>query len=118
EIADSRAGGGVDPDRQELLEAVAAVVEDAERRVPRAGEVPRGLEDGLEHRLEVEVRDERAPDLDQAAQMRLSEPLADVRSGQFAHGRPMLPALRGASVEVRIIEREIRACRGAGPALP
>ena len=94
EITDPRAGGSVDPEGEELLEPVAAVVEDAQRGVPGAGEVAGSLEDGLQHGLQVEVRHERAADLEQTTESDLVEPLAEVRSGKVAHERLMVPSLR------------------------
>ena len=90
EVADPRTGGAVDPECKEPLEAVAAVVQDAERGIAGAGEIACGLEDGLEHRLQVEVRHERATHLKQTTQLDVAEPLAGLRSGNVAHGLSMV----------------------------
>jgi len=49
----------VEADGHEALQSRAGGVEDAERCVPRTGERPRRMEHALEHRLEVELRQDR-----------------------------------------------------------
>ena len=56
----------VDAGGQEALERLALGVEHAERRVARAGELARRLEQPLEDELDVQLRDERAPGVEQA----------------------------------------------------
>src|SRR3954452_18915218 len=92
-VSDARARGAVDPERQEPLEAVAAVVQDAERGVPSTGEVAGGVEDGLEHGLEVQIRHKRATHLEQTTEMDVPQPPAGFRSGKVAHGRSIVPIL-------------------------
>ena len=55
------------PDREEALEALTALVEDAERRVAGAGQLACDLEHPVQQALEVELGDERLPDVEQAA---------------------------------------------------
>ena len=55
QVADRAVGLRVDPAGQEALELPAAVVEDAERRVARAGQLARHLEHAVEDDLEVEL---------------------------------------------------------------
>ena len=45
-----------------------SVVEDAERRVAGAGDLARHLEQALEQRVEVELGDDAAADLDEASE--------------------------------------------------
>ena len=49
---------GVDPGRQEPLEDPSGRVDDAERRVPRVGQLRRGLDDSLEKDVERQLRAE------------------------------------------------------------
>ena len=58
----------VDPAGQEALELLAALVEDAQRGVARAGELAGHLEHAVEHDLEVELGHQGAPDLEEPAQ--------------------------------------------------
>ena len=58
----------VDPAGQEALELLAALVEDAQRGVARAGELPGHLEHAVEDHLEVELGDQGAPDFEEPAQ--------------------------------------------------
>ena len=55
-----------DAGRQEALEALAPLVEHADGRVARARQLARDLEQALEHRLGIELGDERPPDVQQA----------------------------------------------------
>ena len=66
QVADLAVRVLVDPDGQEALELLAALVEDADRRVARAGQLTGDLEQPFEHRLGVELGDQRAPDVDQS----------------------------------------------------
>ena len=68
QVADDRLRLAIDPRGQEALEPLAAVVEDAERRVAGAGDLARHLEHALEQRVEVELGDHAAPDLDEASE--------------------------------------------------
>jgi hypothetical protein len=54
--------------RDEPLELAPALVEDAERRVARAGDLPRGLEDPLEQRLWIQLGQQRPADVYEAPQ--------------------------------------------------
>jgi hypothetical protein len=58
----------VDPDSQEALELTALLVEDPQRRVARPGQLASLLQDPLQHGLEVELGDDRAPDLQDTPQ--------------------------------------------------
>ena len=58
----------VDAARDEARELDALGVQDAERRITRAGQLPGGLQEAVEHRLEVELRDEAAPNLEEAGE--------------------------------------------------
>src|SRR5262249_58366819 len=51
-VADGRVGGGIDPRGQEALELRAGRTDDAERRVPGAGEVRGGFDEALQERVE------------------------------------------------------------------
>ena len=67
-VADLRATGVVDPHREKALERLATLVEDAQRRVARVGELARDIEDPREQRLAIELGHQPAPDIDQAKQ--------------------------------------------------
>ena len=66
QVTDPGAGLRVDAGGQKALEAFAALVEHADRRVARAGQLARDLEQPLQHGLHVELGDERAPDVEQS----------------------------------------------------
>ena len=66
EVADRAVGRLVDAAGEELGELAAVLVEDPERRVARAGQVARGLEDTVEDDVEVELGEQAASDLDEA----------------------------------------------------
>jgi hypothetical protein len=66
QVADGAVGSRVHAAGEELRELAPALVEDAERGVPRAGEFARGLEHAVEHDVEVQLRQEAAADLDEA----------------------------------------------------
>ena len=68
QVADRAVGVRVDPTGQEALELLAALVEDAQRGVARAGELSSHLEHAVEDDLEVELGHQRAPDFEKAAQ--------------------------------------------------
>ena len=56
----------VDPDGEEASQLALVVVEDAERRVPRPGQLARGLDHLLEHGFGIVLGDQPAADLEQA----------------------------------------------------
>ena len=58
----------VDARGEEPLEQLAPLVEHADRRVARAGQLARDLEQLIEHDLRIELGDQRAPDGEQPAQ--------------------------------------------------
>ena len=62
---------------EEPLQAAAVFVEDAERRVAGTGDLDGRHEDAIEHSLDVELRDDRSP--------RLEEPLPAAVGHQIAH---------------------------------
>ena len=66
QFADGAMGVLVDAGGQEALKALAPLVEHADGRVARARQLARDLEQALEHRLGIELGDERPPDLQQA----------------------------------------------------
>ena len=68
QLADRAMGVLVDTGREEALEALAPLVEHADGRVARARQLARDLEQALEHRLGIELGDERPPDVQQAPQ--------------------------------------------------
>ena len=68
QIADRRVGLRVDARRQEAFEPGPGLVDDAERRVPGAGELRRRLDELLQERVERELRAERDPRVDEDAQ--------------------------------------------------
>ena len=65
QVADRRVGRGVDAAGEEALQRLAALVEHADRRVARAGQLTRGLEQPLQDHLEVERGDEGAAGLEE-----------------------------------------------------
>ena len=65
QVADGAVGLLVDPAREEAGELAACLVEDAERDVARAGEVGGGLQQPVEHRLEIELGQQAAPGVDE-----------------------------------------------------
>ena len=71
----------VDAAREEAGELAASLVEDAERDVARPGEVGGGLQQPVEHRLEVQLGQEAAPGVDEAC-----EPVL-VQAVQRGHAR-------------------------------
>ena len=60
-VADRRVRLGVDPRRQEPLERLAGLVDHAEGRVARAGDLRGRLDDALQQRIERELGAERDP---------------------------------------------------------
>ncbi|MEZ4588382.1 MAG: hypothetical protein R2909_18545 [Gemmatimonadales bacterium] len=70
QVADLGAGGVVDTERKEAFQLATALVEDAERRVARPGQLARCVEHEFEHALEIEAGDQRPADLDQPARSR------------------------------------------------
>ena len=59
----------VDPDGEEASQLALVVVEDAERRVPRPGELARGLDHLLEHGFGIVLGDQPAADFEQAQEV-------------------------------------------------
>src|SRR6478736_4371353 len=66
QVADGAVGVLVDAAREEAGELAASLVEDAQRDVARPREVGGGLQEPVEHRLEVELGHEAAPGVDEA----------------------------------------------------
>ena len=93
----------VDAGGQEALELLAALVEHADRRVARAGELARDLEQPLEHRLGVELGDQRAADVHQPPQ------------AVFIHECP--PRACAARLRTRSASQLVAAQAGRPPAL-
>jgi hypothetical protein len=58
----------VDPAGAEARKSLPVGVEHAHRRKPRAGQLTRGLEHAIEHRLDMQLAEQTAADLDQALQ--------------------------------------------------
>ena len=75
----------VQPDVLEPLEARLVAVEDAERGIAGAGQVAGSVEHVAEHRLELELGDELAPDLEQSLQLGSVE-----ARGAHGHSAPSL----------------------------
>ena len=67
--ADARSGRLVDADEQESLELLLFRIEDAQRRIARSGEIACHLEHLPQDGFEVELRNQSAPDLQQAAEL-------------------------------------------------
>ena len=68
QVADRACASRVDAGRDEALEPVAAPVDHAERRVTRAGELHRDLDDSLEQRVERQLRIDTDERFQQCAQ--------------------------------------------------
>ena len=68
QVADLAVRLGVDAGGEEALQPLAALVEHADRGVAGARHVARGLEQPLEHDLAVELGDQRAAGVEQAAE--------------------------------------------------
>jgi hypothetical protein len=60
----------VDALGDELLEQLSPLVEHADRRIPRAGEFLRYLQQAVEDHIRVQLGEQRAPDVEQAAEPR------------------------------------------------
>src|SRR5947209_529920 len=88
QIADGTVRVRVDPDREKALELAALLVEHAERRVARSRDSHRLVDDAAQHRLGIELGNERPTHLGKAAD------LVDIACG--AH-QPPVRASRGAS---------------------
>src|SRR5512132_728861 len=73
QVTDGAVGVRVDAAREEAGELAALLVEDAERDVARPGEVGRGLQEPVEHRLEVQLGQQAAPGVDEACEPVLVE---------------------------------------------
>ena len=71
EIADRPVRVGIDPGGDEALELLPAIVEHADGRVARAGDLASDVEQLLEHRLDVELGDEAATRIDQSPEAEL-----------------------------------------------
>ena len=74
---------GVDAGGDEALEVLPALVEDTDRRIARAGELARDIEELLQHGLDVERGDQGSPRVDQAAEAEFVE---DGRSAHYWRG--------------------------------
>lgn len=85
EVAYTRAGGPVDAEGEEPLEAVAAVVQHAQRGVASAGQVAGSLQHGVEHRLGVQIRYERATDLEESTKLNVPELVGEISLGNVGH---------------------------------
>ena len=83
QVADRPVGLVVDADGEKPLERRSLLVEHPERRVARARELASRVEHVLEHRLEVELRDERAAGVDEPFEPVLAS------SGRAESGRPI-----------------------------
>ena len=92
----------VDAGREEALEALAPLVEHADRRVARARQLARDLEQPLEHRLGVELGDQRPADVQQP-------PQAPLIHG-FVFVEPLSPAVIGRQASAQA--RRPRVTRG------
>jgi hypothetical protein len=64
QVADRAVGRRVDPAREKALELKAALVEDAQRGVARAGQLAGDVEHAVENDLEVQLGHQRAPDFE------------------------------------------------------
>src|SRR5919202_1076949 len=73
QVPDGTVGLLVDAERDEPLETLAAVVEDAERGIPRARELLGDLEDTVQEPLDIELGYERTPHIEQAEEALLAE---------------------------------------------
>ena len=71
EVADRPVRVGVDPGGDEALELLPAVVEHADGRVARAGDLAGDVEQLLEHGLDVEFGDQAPARIDQAPEAEL-----------------------------------------------
>ena len=70
-IADRAVRLGVDPGGDEALELLPAVVEHADGRVARAGDLAGDVEQPMQHRVDVELGDEPPARIDQAPEAEL-----------------------------------------------
>ena len=114
QVADGRGALLVDAEREEALELLAALVEDADGRVARAGQLARDLEHPLQQRLEVELGHQAAPDLDQARQPVCSERFDGHAECGLRRSHPSGTAAGGPASQQR---RPLRAGgRGTSPA--
>src|SRR3954454_22470434 len=68
QVADRAVRLGIDPERQEALESLTSLVQDAERRILRARELLGDLQHPLEQGLDVQLRHESPSDFQQAEQ--------------------------------------------------
>lgn len=75
-VADGLLGFLVDTGDQEALEFAAIGVEDPDRGVACAGQLPAYVEEALEDRLTMKLGNEPATDLEQSAQAMLTQPVA------------------------------------------
>ena len=80
--------GLVDADGEEALEALPTVVEHAEGRVPGARQLACDLEHPVQQPFDVELGDERLPDIEEAEKTLLSEDGLSGFVGQL-HTSPM-----------------------------
>ena len=104
QVADRRVSLRVDARRQEAFETGAGLIDDAERRVPGAGELRRRLDELLEEGVEGELRAQRDPCVDE-----------DAQSVERCLLRHQPPGNRGASVDAprRPVRGESAAAGGA-----
>jgi hypothetical protein len=72
--ADQPPGGLVEPHEQEALQLLTGTIDDPERGIPRPRELSRRVEHLPQHGLEVKLGDERAPHLEQSAELALGQP--------------------------------------------
>jgi len=79
----------IDAGREKLLQPFVCLVEDTDSRVACARKFTGGGQDSFENRLQIEVRNERAPDAEQSSQALF------VSSGRSVHLRPIPSAAPG-----------------------
>jgi len=70
---DAATGLLVDPRVDEALELLLALVENAQCGVPRARELPGRLEHVAEHGLDIGLRDQRSPDIEQLPELHVAQ---------------------------------------------
>ena len=115
----ARSSSSDEPAGEKTIEFAAIRIQHAERRVTRAGDLTRGLEQAVEQRLEIELGDQPRADLHQATQPRRVERVVHATSwsvlGRGEADRGATPAQRFTGYAV---DSRSRVTEGAGSGYP
>ena len=108
QLADRAPRGLIDAGGEEALELLAVLVEDADGRVARSGQLAAGFEHALQHRLAVQLGDYRGSDFEQKAEPLLIQ--SATIHGPTTHGSQMARPAPPARSRVALAAAARRRC--------